>query len=47
VDSTGQAWTGVWSLFGHCLVIDVGEVLTVGFVGLFTLIKVRIMLVCQ
>ena len=29
VDSTGQGWTGVWSQFGHCLVIVVGRESTV------------------
>ena len=34
MDTGGQEWTGVWSLFGHFLVIFVGEGFAVGFVGL-------------
>ena len=33
MDSGGQEWTGVWSQFGHRLVIFVGEGFAVGFVG--------------
>ena len=34
VDTAGQGWTGVWSQFGHRLVIFVGEGFAVEFVGL-------------
>ena len=37
VDSGGQGWTGVRSIFGHCLVIVVGEGFTGVFVGWFEL----------
>ena len=30
VDTAGQDWTGIWSQFGHCLVIFVGEGFAVG-----------------
>ena len=33
VETAGQYWTGGWSLFGHSLVIFVGEGFAVGFVG--------------
>ena len=33
MDSGGQGWTGVWSQFGHGLVIFVGERFAVDFVG--------------
>ena len=36
MDTAGQGWTGVWSQFGHCLVIFVGEGFAVGFVDLAT-----------
>ena len=41
MDTGGQGWTGVWSQFGHCLVIFAGARIAVGFVGKVMLGQVR------